>query len=272
MLPLLDDLLEAFPSYLGLPLGLTKTKIADFLPMVNRCERRLVSTSLFLSQARKLQMVNSVFSSLPTFIMGTFQLHVTIREQVDKYRKHYLWCGNDENDRINAKAAWPLVARPKINGGSGVIDLKTHNEALLLKQLDKFFNRADIPQVQLVWEKHYSNGKLPNQSKKGSFWWRDVLKLLDKFKGMPSVSAADGASCLLWNDCWAWQPLKLKFPELHSFAKNPNLTLKIARSFDSFTSLFNLHLFVEVYGQMIIFQNTLESLAPIDENDTWSYI
>jgi hypothetical protein len=41
-------------TYLGLPLGLTKPKVEDFLPLVTRCERRLVSTSLFLSQAGKL--------------------------------------------------------------------------------------------------------------------------------------------------------------------------------------------------------------------------
>lgn len=114
-------------------------------------------------------MVNTVFSSLPTVFMGTFQLHVTVREQVDKYRKHCLWHGSDESNKINAKATWPLVTRSKNDGGLGVIDLKTHSQALLLKQLDKFFNRADIIWVHLVWEKNYSNGKLHNQIKKGSF-------------------------------------------------------------------------------------------------------
>ena len=78
-------------TYLGLPLGLTKPRVEDFLPLVTRCERRLVNTSLFLSQARKLQITNFVFTSLPTFFMSTFSLHVTIREQVDKFRKHCLW-------------------------------------------------------------------------------------------------------------------------------------------------------------------------------------
>jgi hypothetical protein len=67
-------------TYLGLPLGLTKPKVDDFMPLITRYEKRLVSTSLFLSQAGKLQMVNSVFSSLPTFYMSTFHLHVSIRE------------------------------------------------------------------------------------------------------------------------------------------------------------------------------------------------
>jgi len=141
------------------------------MPLVSRCERRLVCTSLFLSQAGKLQITNSVFTSLPTFFMSTFRLHVSIRDQVDKFRKHCLWRGAEESNRINAKAAWPMVTRPKEDGGLGVLDLKTQNEALLLKNLHKFFNKADIPWVHLIWEKYYRNGKLSNHVKKGSFWW-----------------------------------------------------------------------------------------------------
>jgi hypothetical protein len=70
------------------------------------------------------------------------------------------------------------------------------NEALLLKYLHKFFNQEDISWVHLIWEKYYGNGTLPSCHKKGSFWWRDVLKLLDAFKGMALVNVQDGASCL----------------------------------------------------------------------------
>jgi hypothetical protein len=259
-------------TYLGLPLGLTKPKVEDFLPLVSRCERRLVSTSLFLSQAGRLQITNSVFSSLPTFYMCTFLLHVTVREQIDKFRKHCLWRGSDENNRVNAKAAWTLVTKSKEEGGLGVIDLKTQNEALLLKNLHKFFNRADIPWVHLVWEKHYRNGKLPSHVKKGSFWWKDSLKLLDKFKGMASVSVIDGASCMLWEDGWQGQPFRLALPELYSFTKKPKISIKDATAASSFTSLFNLPLSVEAYGQFQLIQNLLQSLQLSGNPDTWKYI
>jgi len=36
----LDAQVEAYFTYLGLPLGLIKPKIDEFLPIVNRCERR----------------------------------------------------------------------------------------------------------------------------------------------------------------------------------------------------------------------------------------
>jgi hypothetical protein len=45
--------------------------------------------------------------------------------------------------------------KPKNEGGLGVLDLKKQNEALLMKNLDKFLNRKDIPWVLLIWEKHY---------------------------------------------------------------------------------------------------------------------
>lgn len=88
----------------------------------------------------------------------------------------------------------------KTRGDLSVLNLYTQNEALILKYLDKFFNRADIPWIHLVWEKHYSNGKLPNHIKRRSFWWRDVLKLLDKFKGMIVVTLENGSYCYLWTN------------------------------------------------------------------------
>ena len=95
-----------------------------------------------------------------------------------------------------------MVCLPKEEGGLGVINLKTHIEALLLKNLHKFYNKLDIPWVNLVWEKHYRNGKLPSHIKKGSFWWRDNLKLLDSFKGMAMVNIQNGSSYLFWSDLW----------------------------------------------------------------------
>jgi hypothetical protein len=57
-----------FPfTYLGLPMGTTKPKVDDFIPLVQRIEGRLVFTSNFLNQVGRLEMVNSVLSALPTF-------------------------------------------------------------------------------------------------------------------------------------------------------------------------------------------------------------
>lgn len=135
----------SFPfTYLGLPLGLSKPSIEDLEPIVSRCEKRLVSTSIYLSQAGRLELTNAVFTALPMFTMCTLLLHKTVIKQIDKYIKHGLWRGGNISDRKPSKAAWEFVCLPKEEGGLGVLKLGTQNEALLIKFLHKFFNKADI--------------------------------------------------------------------------------------------------------------------------------
>lgn len=144
-------------TYLGLPLSLTRPTVADYWPLVSRCERRLSSISSFLSQAGRLELTNAVFSALPTFTMCTYLLPKTVVKQVDKFRKHYLWRGCDIN-KTPPKAAWiKLVCIPKVSGGLG--NLFVQNESLLLKHLHKFFNKLDIPWVHLIWERILFNWK-----------------------------------------------------------------------------------------------------------------
>jgi hypothetical protein len=168
-------------TYLGLPLSLTRPTVADYWPLVNKCERRLSSISSFLSQAGRLQMTNVVLTALPTYTMCTYLLPKTVIKQIDKFRKHCLWRGSDLNCKKPSKAAWPLVCLPKDCGGLGARNLYTQNESLLLKHMHRFFNNLDVPWVQLVWSCHYQNGGLPLNNSRGSFWWRDVLKSLTSF-------------------------------------------------------------------------------------------
>jgi len=55
-----------------------------------------------------------------------------------------------------------MVCFPNKNeGGFRVLNLLVQNDSLLLKNLHKFYNKLDIPWVHLLWEKLYSNGRLP---------------------------------------------------------------------------------------------------------------
>jgi hypothetical protein len=49
------------------------------------------------------------------------------------------------------------VIKPKEKGGLGVINLRLQNDALLMKNLHKFYNREDIPWVHLIWDRYYTN-------------------------------------------------------------------------------------------------------------------
>lgn len=67
-----------------------------------------------------------------------------------------------------------------------------------MKHLDKFYNRADIPWVTLTWAKFYSNNQTPPQTRSpvDSFWWKDIMKLFDSFKGFAICSLQRGDTVL----------------------------------------------------------------------------
>lgn len=132
----------------------------------------MVAFSSFLREVGRLELTNAVLTALPTYAMSTFLLPKTVIKQIDKYRKHCLWRGSDLQSKKPSKAAWPLVTLPKDEGGLGVINLSVQNESLLMKHLHKFYNRIQVPWVNLVWDKYYSRDRLPGSvtNFKGSFW------------------------------------------------------------------------------------------------------
>lgn len=103
-------------TYLGLPLSLNKPKVIDFSPLVSRCERRLAATLILLNQAGRLEVTNSILTSMPSFCMSTFLLHQKVIDQIDKLRRQCLWRGSDTNARQSPKAAWPMVCTEKEKG------------------------------------------------------------------------------------------------------------------------------------------------------------
>jgi hypothetical protein len=129
-----------------------------------------------------------------------------------------------------------------VEGGLGVIDLKTQSEALLLKQLMKLLNKEDIAWVALVWESYYKASSLPSMAKKGSFCWKDILKLLDKFKGRARAKINNPKSCLLWSDTWNDKVPMIAYLELYSFTKSRNTILAEAKTSDNILNLFHLPL------------------------------
>ena len=90
--------------------------------------------------------------------------------------------------------------KTKEKGGLGVINLRLQNDALLLKQLHKFYNKEDVPWVHLVWDMYYAD-KVPHTClEMGSFWWRDVMRLSTIHRGIVKCTLGDGSTVTFWDD------------------------------------------------------------------------
>jgi hypothetical protein len=88
--------------------GIASPTIQDCLPLAHRVERRLVSTSIFLNQGGKLQLVNSVLSSLPTFYMCSIEVPIDILNQIVGIGG--IVCGQEEIVMLK-NLPWLLVGR-----------------------------------------------------------------------------------------------------------------------------------------------------------------
>jgi hypothetical protein len=140
------------------------------------------------------------------------------------------------------------------------------------KSLHKPFNKLDIPWMHLIWEKHYSNGRLLIQEKWGSLWWRDFLKLLPIYKSIASVTHYGGSSCFLWLDHWHRPSLQQIFPELFSFARNPNISVQSARLAVLLQSLFHLPLSVDAFDQYQALTSSVKTVRDTQDADIWTYV
>jgi hypothetical protein len=70
--------------------------------------------------------------------MCSVAVPVAVLENVDRARRHGM-------RRKSDSVAWRKCTRPKRKGGLGIINLRSQNIALLLKFLDKFYNKHNIP-------------------------------------------------------------------------------------------------------------------------------
>jgi hypothetical protein len=179
-------------TYLGLPLGTTKPRIIDLMPLACWLDRRLACSSCFLSQGDRLQLINSALASMPLHFLCSLQLQVGFTNQMDRILRQCLWRDNVDGSPKPSLAAWEIICMPKDKGGLGVVNFQKQNAALLIKHLDKFYNHSDIPWVHLLWSAHYVD-KVPHAKNLcGSFWWRDVLKLVDNFRGVSMLKHGKG--------------------------------------------------------------------------------
>lgn len=157
-------------------------------------------------------------------------------EIIDKHRKKCHWRGSDFRKKGYNLAVWNLVRAPKEKGGLGVINLSVHNDALLLKHLDKFFRKDNIQWVNLIWQKYYPDGAPHVRRERGSFWWKDILRLHVQYRGITCCMPGKGDTIRFWDDLFNGAVHSQRYPLLFEFAKDSRLSLQQVREADSLLS------------------------------------
>jgi hypothetical protein len=243
------------------------------MPLVDRIERRVSATFMLMSYSGKVSQINSLLTSIATFTMCSIQLHPKILEHIEKIRRHCLWTKKNEEgeEKCQALAAWDMVCKPKENGGRGILNLKLQNQGLLLKYLHKFYNKVDIPWVHLLWNTYYL-GRIPHSMEPvGSFWWKDVCKIMPIFRGFATTTVGDGLSTLFWKDDWLSGVNAENFPRAYSFASNEDVSMQSFLTADRLSFNFWLPLSPQAFEEVKDLESLVAAVNISSNPDSWAY-
>ena len=137
-----------------------------------------------------------------------------------------------------------------------------------------FTIKKDIPWVNMIWHSYYSQGQIPHATAdRGSFWWKDLLHLCDKFRGISACTVGNGSTLLLWLDVWNGFFLQEKLPRLFTFAKDQKISVAAFLSTPDMSTLFHLPLSEQAYQEFQELQEIIQSVQMTQTNkDQWHYI
>jgi hypothetical protein len=261
-------------TYLGLPLGTTRPSIQDLTPIVDQLERRLNASARFLDYGGRLQLVNSVLSTLPNHYLCSLKVHKSIIKIADRSRRHCLWAKEEDSHSVHSLAAWELVCRPKKHGGLGIVNFELKNKALLLKQLHKFYCKEDIPWVKLVWSLYSANAPPHAQSKRGSFWWRDIFSLVNIYRSITTSKVGMGDTILFWKDFWhSDQLLCDSFPRLFSYSLSEDYSVADFGNSQDLFAHFALPISAQAHDELLEVQQIIQDIEHSPHvNDTRTFV
>lgn len=85
-----------------------------------------------ISKGGRLQLVQSVLSTIPIYHMCCFRLPEWVVKRIDQIRRSFLWAKVQNGGKGISLINWPVACLPRFWGGMGILNLGLFNIALLL--------------------------------------------------------------------------------------------------------------------------------------------
>jgi hypothetical protein len=157
----LDEILQNFGgprvslpiSYLGLPITLGRLKMVNLQTVLDKAATRMNGwQGKLLNLGGRRELVKTVLSSLPVYLLTAIKAPKRFFKELDKLRRRFLWSGNQDLHGGQCKVNWARVCRPLHCGGLGIMDLECLSRALRIrwlwfqwKTLEKPWCQSELP-------------------------------------------------------------------------------------------------------------------------------
>jgi hypothetical protein len=140
--------------------------------------------------------------------------------------------------------------------------------------LDQFYGKENIQWVRLIWNRYYSNAVPHLAREKGSFWWKDLLRLHVQYRGVALCVTGRGDTIGFWEDFIDGKFHSEVYPTLFGYAKDPKASLSVMMASKDLLDCFRIPMSRRAYNEFLELQIELTNLASSlsDENDKWTFI
>jgi exonuclease III len=213
-----ETVLQSFPGprinfpmrYLGLPLTLGRTRMVHLQYIQDRARARVAGCQgRLMNVAGRRELVRSVLTSLPVYLLTVIKAPKQFIKELDKIRRKFLWTGDREMTGGKCKVAWEKTCMPITNGGAGIINMDKFSRALRLRWLWFEWDERDRPWYGL---------ELPVDK-------QDIAL----FNAATLVTVGNGEKAQFWTSRWLQgEAPATMYPALYKHSKRKNRTVKDA--------------------------------------------
>ncbi|KAM0847123.1 hypothetical protein ACQ4PT_055218 [Festuca glaucescens] len=200
-----------FPCmYLGMPLSIKKLTNADWQLLLDKMDRYLATwKARLMSKAGRLEMLNSVLTSLAVYMMSINEMPAWVKKEFDKRRRAWLWAGEASCNGGKCRVSWKTVCRPKQLGGLGVHCIDSFGTALRLRWMWQKWKCPNKP---------WSHTHIPSTAKDRAL-----------FAAATKITIGDGQTAKFWTDRWLHEmsPKEIA-PEFFKISVRKNRSVKDA--------------------------------------------
>lgn len=180
-------------TYLGVPLLSKCLTTRDCQPLIHRiCSRVELWTNRSISQAGRLQLINSILSAFYNFWARMLLfLPIMVVKKINGILARFLWAGSLTTRTVH-KVAWKACCYPKNEGGLGITNFKILNEASALYQLWRIITKVESLWVNWIYcyELKFKGFWTMSIPSKCSWIWRKILNSRPKLRNISNTFLA----------------------------------------------------------------------------------
>ena len=158
-----------------------------------------------LSHAARLELIKSVFSSIPVYYMSNILFSKKFIAKLTSIIRTFWWTGvrEENNTRSLCLKAWRDICAPKKDGGLGIRNLQAVNQSLILMAAWRIAQNPNDNLHKVLQSKYFPDSSIwrPKPNAPKSAFWASILKILPILKAHSFYQLTEG-NLSIWSSPW----------------------------------------------------------------------